>query len=86
MAVAFFYNKEEYEKLLSIADDRKTMCATYNEWLFMFMKMKNNMAEQQVTITPIFIEAATLEKWCKQNKVKNNGSSRSRYVLSLVEK
>ena len=86
MAAACFYSKEEYEKLLAIADDRNTMCATYDEWLFMFMKMKNDMAEQEVIVTPIFIKTAALQKWCKQNKVKNNGSSRARYVLSLVEK
>lgn len=84
MVAACFYSKEEYEKLLAISDDRKTMCATYDEWLFLFMKMKNDMAEQQVIITPIFIKAAELKEWCKQNKVKNNGYSPAKYVLSLV--
>ncbi len=86
MVAACFYSKEEYEKLLAMSADRKSMCAAYDEWLLMFMKMKNDMAEQQVTVTPIFIKAAALQEWCKQNKVKNNSSSRSNYVLSLVEK
>ena len=58
MVAACFYSKEEYEKLLAIADDRKTMCDTYEEWLYQFMKMKNDMAEQQVIVTPIFIKTA----------------------------
>lgn len=86
MVAACFYSKEEYEKLLSLSDDRKTMCDTYDEWLYQFMKMKNVMADQKVIVTPVFIKISELQKWCKQNKIKNNSTSRSKYVLSLTQK
>lgn len=44
MVAVCFYSKEEYEKLLAISDDRKTMCDTHGEWFYQFMKMKNGRA------------------------------------------
>lgn len=81
---ACFYSPEDYATLLAISDDREKMCDTYEDWLVQFMKMKTGLEKEHITVTPVRINLDALQKFCKENKLKNTGESRSRYASYLA--
>ena len=83
---ACFYSPEDYEKLLEISDDRYSMCDTYAEWLVEFMKMRTGLEEKDMPVSPVRIKMDDLIKYCKENKLKNTGETRSKYASLLAQK
>lgn len=48
------------------------------------MKMKEDLAAEQIFVTPVFINVDELQTWCIKNKIKNTGASRSKNVVELA--
>jgi hypothetical protein len=81
--IAFcFYTPESYEKLMKVADDKKTLCDTYTDWLVEFSKAVEGLKSQGVEVVPVSINIDELAEWCN-NKIKNTSASRSRYVAEI---
>lgn len=78
-----FYTPDSYEELRRVADDKKVLCDTYEDWLVEFSKAVNGLRVEGMDIVPITINIGELVKWCKQNKLKNTSSNRSKYVAEL---
>jgi hypothetical protein len=83
MVAICFYTPDSYTELKKIADDKKDLCDTYTDWLIEFTKAVQRIKEQGLEVVPITIDIDELKNWCKKNKLKNTGSSRSKYVAEL---
>ncbi|MEO8962369.1 MAG: hypothetical protein ABI325_10830 [Ginsengibacter sp.] len=73
------------KKLLKISDDREKMCDNYEDWLVQFMKIKNGLEEQHLSIHPVPVHLEDLIEFCRKNKLMNTGEARSRYASHLAE-
>ncbi|MEO9003526.1 MAG: hypothetical protein ABI288_02265 [Ginsengibacter sp.] len=85
VVAACFYSPDVYEKLLKISDDRAKMCDSYEDWLVQFMKMKNGLEEQNLSLHPVPVHLEKLVEFCKKNKLLNTGEARSKYASQLAE-
>jgi len=85
MVAICFYTPDGYEELKKIADDRKTLCDTYSEWLVEFSKAVSGLKEQGCEVRPVTINITELKNWCEMNKLKNTAPNRSRYVVEISE-
>ena len=83
MVAICFYTPDSYEELKRVADDKKVLCDTYADWLMEFSKAVKGLKEQGLEVVPVNINIGQLKKWCKQNKLKNTTSSRSKYVVEI---
>lgn len=83
MAAICFYTPDSYNELKEVADDKQVLCDTYADWLVEFSKAVNGLKDQGMEVVPVNINIAELIKWCKQNKLKNTSSNRSRYVVEI---
>ena len=83
MIAICFYTPDSYEELKKVADDKKALCDTYADWLVEFSKAVKGIRDQGFEIMPVNINFGELIKWCKQNKLKNISSSRSKYVAEI---
>jgi len=78
-----FYTPTSYEELKEVADDKKVLCDTYADWLVEFSKVVHGLRKEGMDVVPITINIEKLVQWCKQNKLKNTSSNRSKYVAEL---
>ena len=85
MIAICFYTPDGYEELKGVADDKKDLCDTYGDWLVEFSKAVNGLKKEGMDIVPITIDIGKLVQWCKQNKLKNTSSNRSKYVTDLCK-
>jgi len=83
MIAICFYTPDSYEELKEVADDKRVLCDTYADWLVEFSKAVNGLKQQGLEVAPVNINIDQLKKWCKQNKLRNTSSSRSKYVLEI---
>ena len=83
MVAICFYTPASYEELKEVADDKKVLCDTYADWLVEFSKVVKGLKEQGIDVVPVNINIGELIKWCKQNKLKNTSSNRSKYVVKI---
>jgi len=83
MVAICFYTPDSYKELKEVADDKKVLCDTYADWLVEFSKAAKGLKEQGLEAMPVNINITELKKWCKQNKLKNTSSNRSKYVAEL---
>lgn len=82
-----FYTPEEFEKLLQVADDKEKIKETFEEWLEGALGACSNLEKEGMKPIPHYINVDELEKWCKENKVKNTSQERSKYVIyAMTEK
>ena len=83
MVAICFYTPASYQELKEVADDKNVLCDTYGDWLVEFSKAVKGLKEQGLEAMPVNINISELQKWCKQNNLKNTSSSRSKYVLEI---
>ena len=80
-----WYNKPEYERMLKTAKD-EDIISSYTQW-------KNN-AEQTISdlrgrgwfVLKVRVKSSELNKWLKDQKMKNLHENRERYIESKVAK
>jgi hypothetical protein len=83
MIAICFYTPDSYEELMKVADDKKTLCDTYTDWLVEFSKAVEGLKRQGLEVVPVSINIDELIQWCKDNKIKNTSASRSKYVAEI---
>jgi hypothetical protein len=83
MVAICFYTPDSYQELKEVADDKKVLCDTYADWLVEFSKAVKGLKEQGMEVVPVNINIGELIKWCKENKLKNTSSNRSKYVVEI---
>jgi hypothetical protein len=79
-----WYNEQEYEKLLLVAEDRAGLYDTYKEWKAGANNVIRQLRLEGLNIRRIDIVIDELVTWCKAKKRPVDGPARSEYVTELL--
>jgi hypothetical protein len=75
-----YYTKEAYAQLLQEADDRSSLCDTWEEWLLDYEKALKGLQKEGLEVYPYMMDMNELKAWCKSRGITNTGKSRSQFV------
>ncbi len=78
-----YYRKGDWDKFMKSIVDRESMHDTWEEWNKAFNKLKNNLKDQGFVVHQVTIDIDDLIKFCKEQGLKNDGKTRSKYVAGL---
>ena len=78
------FRKEDYDKILSISDDRDTMNETWEEWKKKSDNMKKSLKKEGYTVVDILVLPPDLMYWCHAKKMRINSEARAQYVQEKV--
>lgn len=76
-----YYEKRDYTRFLSIIDDRDDMHDSWEEWFLAFMKTIAFLKSQGLFVKAVTVDLDELIKYCTDRKMKNNGATRSQFVM-----
>jgi len=76
-----YYEKKDYDRFLSIIDDRDNVHDSWEEWFLTFMKMNEYLKSQGLFVKVVTVDLDELIKYCADRKIKNNGAARSQFVV-----
>ena len=76
-----YYEKKDYDRFLSIIDDRENAHDTWEEWFLGFLKAKEGLASQGIYAKDVTVDLDELIKYCADRKIKINGAARSEFVM-----
>jgi len=79
-----WYNQEEWQKLITVADDRDALDDTYENWLEKFANTRRQMKKQGVNTQKVEVIIADLVRWCTKHGMPINGESRSKFVAETL--
>ena len=80
-----WYTREQYERLLKLANDRDNLEDTYEEWQATAEKMMVQLSKPGVLPRKIHIDVEELAAWCKSHNRPVDGASRTVFVADKVE-
>lgn len=78
------YQKKDWDKFLELIDDKESMHDTWKEWNKAYLKTKENLTSQGLTVIDCVIDLVELETYCKLKGIKNDGKARSLFVSDKV--
>jgi len=78
-----YYRKEDWQDFLNSADDVQSLHKTWEEWHIDYSNTKLMLSKQGYMVVDVIIDIDNLIKYCKANKLKNVGKTRSEYVNRL---
>lgn len=78
------YNINDWKRLLELSDDREFLESTWEEWNDNFHIYSDELIKQNIQFKEILIDLDDLEKFCKLNKLKVDGNSRSQFTTYIL--
>jgi hypothetical protein len=75
-----YYRKKDWEKFISMIDDRESMHDNWKDWHKTFLKTKSNLIAQGFTVSEVEIDLNELAQYCQFRRIKNDGQARSQFV------
>ncbi len=75
-----FYRPEDWQRLLSIADDREKLHNTWDEWHQEYQKTRKFLASEGFEVNEVVVDIDKLIGFCFQNGIRNDGKARSQFV------
>jgi hypothetical protein len=81
-----YYTKEQYELLLKLADDRKKLSDTWEEWLGEFIKARTSLEASGLEVRKFDVDLLRMSEYFKQHKAKNTSKNRAAYVSEMASK
>ena len=78
-----FYRKKDWKKFLSMIDDRDSMFDTWKEWHKSYLRTKKELSINGLKVNDVEMDLAKLDKYCRENGLKNNGKTRSQFVSNI---
>jgi hypothetical protein len=80
-----WYTREQYERLLELANDRDNLEDTYEEWQATAEKMMVKLSKPGVLPRKVHIDVEELVAWCKAHNRPVDGAARTAFVADKVE-
>jgi hypothetical protein len=80
-----WYTREQYDRLLELADDRDNLEDTYDEWQASAEKMMVKLSKPGVLPRKVHINVEELVAWCKAHNRPINGAARTMFVADKVD-
>jgi hypothetical protein len=75
-----YYEKKDWDFLLSVISDREKMHDTWEDWFKDFIKLKAGLTAEGLEVRAVTIDINDLVNYCVQRKIKIDGAARSQYV------
>jgi len=79
-----FYRKDQWQILLDTADDADMMIEIYDEWLTGIERLITNMKTVGIDPVKVDIDIYELLAYCRKHNLKNNGGTRSQFIVELL--
>ena len=79
-----YYNKEQYEQLLKVADDRPNLHDRWEDWLAEYAKARMNLERQGLKVNQFNVDVAQMAKYFKEKREKNTSANRAEYVSRMA--
>jgi len=80
-----WYKPEQWARLLEISEDRDELEKTYKEWVTQAEEQRKILISEGIALKKVVIDVEALLAWCKERRRKVNGSSRTEYVIWLMQ-
>lgn len=77
------YRQKDWNKFLSIIDDRESMFNTWKEWHKSYLRTKNELSVLGFKVNNVEVDLGKLDKYCRENSLKNNGKTKSQFVSNI---
>jgi len=78
-----YYRKEDWEKFISLIDDKESMHSSWYEWHEAYNKAKKELEKQGFTVIKTVVDLDKLNEFCSERKLKNIGSVRSQFIQQI---
>ena len=78
-----YYRKEDWQKFITIIDDKESMHSSWYEWHESYSKSKKELEKQGLTVIKTVIDLDKLFNYCSERKLKNVGSVRSQFIQQI---
>ena len=75
-----YYNQKDWKRFLELIDDRDSMFDTWEDWYKTYKKTKKKLITHGYKVNDIIIDIDELIMYCKLSGLKNNGTTRSKFV------
>ncbi|MFC1523033.1 hypothetical protein ACFL6Y_11550 [Elusimicrobiota bacterium] len=75
-----WYSEEQWRKLREVAADKDNLHDTYQEWEVNVREKLRDLEKRGVIACKVDVEIDELVLWCRQKKLKVDGSARSRFI------
>lgn len=75
-----YYRKKDWDRFITIIDDRENMHDTWKEWHKAFLKIRKDMIAQGFELVTTEIDLDELINYCDRKGIKNDGKARSQFV------
>ena len=75
-----YYNREDWEQLIKIIDDKESMHSKWEDWNQEFNKLKTELINKGFEIIVVVVDLEKLVEYCKENRLKNTGATRSQFI------
>jgi hypothetical protein len=75
-----YYRKEDWERFISIIDDKESVHSSWYEWHEEFNKSKQDFEKIGFTVHKTILDLDKLIDYCKKLKLKNTGKTRSQFI------
>ncbi len=75
-----YYNREDWDRFINIIDDKESMHSNWEDWNQAFNKLKAELANSGFEISEVVVDMEKLIEYCKGNRLKNTGATRSQFI------
>lgn len=75
-----YYRKKDWERFISLVDDREIMHHSWNDWKKAFEAAKRDFKKQGFEVVDVIVDLDELTEYCKIRGIKNDGRARSQFV------
>ena len=80
-----FYRQEDWNRLLSIVDDKEVFHETWEEWHRSYQATKRRLESDGLTVNEIVVDLDSLVRFCYQRGIKNDGKARSQFAAQALK-
>jgi hypothetical protein len=81
-----YYTREQYDLLLKLADDRKQLNDTWEEWVGDYIKARTNLEALGLEVRKFDVDVLRMSEYFKKRKGKNTAKNRAAYVSEMASK
>ncbi len=75
-----YYRKKDWNRFINMIDDSERMHGSWHDWHKAFEKLKQKLIKEGFEVIDVVVDLDVLNEYCKLWGIKNDGSTRSRFV------
>lgn len=79
-----WFEKNQWEKLKEVAEDRDRLEETWEEWHARSLDMIDTFATRNIFIEKVSVDLEELIQWCEKNDKSINSATRAEFVTQKM--